>query len=414
MAPRKLKLTQELVDSWLELAWRDGYRKGGDSDDTLPIFKDLLPKELPSDFASQSQLPFNPSKCEARILKDGYGIQCSRSPFGGGCLCKTHQDKFDSLADGLDIPFGRYNKERPTHSLDRPDGGNKIAWYDTKQARAPRSSKTPNMKVGELRDYLSTRIPNENFKGMKKAELKELYEKEKAKELQSDSDEEKPGENVENPIKEKPEEKVEDPVEEKPEEKVKNPVEEKSEDPVEEKHEDPVEEKPEEKREEEVEKSSIDSTNAIDEAKKNCGDRLEKLEEKENSDVSEKVSSGVGTLVDTIPRTKPEYVKLFEKLGIDANGLSGLRAYKQRYEEYLKEKEEETEDMSDEDVGDDLQEDKSSFQKIDFEGVEYLEDEDTAELYNTAYKKVGKWNDDCDDIIWESPAFKEEHENKSC
>ena len=378
MAPRKLKLTQELVDSWLELAWRDGYRKGGDGDDTLPIFKDLLPKELPSDFASQSQLPFNPSKCEARILKDGYGIQCSRSPFGGGCLCKTHQDKFDSLADGLDIPFGRYNKERPTHSLDRPDGGNKIAWHDTKQERAPRSSKTPNMKVGELRDYLSTRIPNENFKGMKKAELKELYEKEKAKELQSDSDEEKS------------EEKVEDPVEEK------------------------TEEKPEEKPDEEVEKSSIDSTNAIDEAKKNCGDRLEKLEEKENSDVSEKVSSGEGTLVDTIPRTKPEYVKLFEKLGIDANGLSGLRAYKQRYEEYLKEKEEETEDMSDEDAGDDLQEDKSSFQKIDFEGVEYLEDEDTADLYNTAYKKVGKWNDDCDDIIWETPEFKEEHENKSC
>lgn len=382
MAPRKLKLTQEFVDSWLELAWRDGFRKGGDGDDTLPIFKDLLPKELPSDFAHQSQLPFNPSKCEARILKDGYGIQCSRSPFGEGCLCKTHQDKFDSLADDLDIPFGRYNKERPTHSLDRPDGGNKIAWHDTKQERVSRSSKTPTMKVGELRDYLSTRIPNENFKGMKKAELKELYEKEKAKELHSDSDEEKPGE--------------------------------KGEDPVEEKLENPVEEKPEEKQEVAVEKSQIDSTNAIDEAKRNCGDRLEKLEEKEHSDISEKVSSAEGTLVDTIPRTKSEYVKLFEKLGIDSDGLSGIRDYKQRYEKYLKEKEEETEDMSDEDAGDDLQEDKSSFQKIDFEGVEYLEDEDTADLYNTAYKKVGKWNDDCDDIIWESSEFKEEHENKSC
>ena len=390
MASRKLKLTQEFVDSWLELAWRDGHRKGLDGDDTLPIFKDLLPKEVPSDSACQSQLPFNPSKCEARILKDGYGVQCSRSPLDSGCLCKTHQDKFDSLADGLDIPFGRYNKERPTHSLDRPDGGNKIAWYDTKQERGPRSSKTPNMKVGELRDYLSTRIPNENFKGMKKAELKELYEKEKAKELQSDSDEEKPAEKVEKPVEEKPEEKHE--------EKVENPV----------------EEKPEEKHEEEVEKSQIDSTNAIDEAKRNCGDRLEKLEEKEQSDISEKVSSGEGTLVDTIPRTKQEYVKLFEKLGIDSDGLSGVRDYKQRYEEYLKEKEEETEDMSDEDVGDDLQEDKSSFQKIDFEGVEYLEDEDTADLYNTAYKKVGKWNDDCDDIIWVSPEFKEEHENKSC
>ena len=100
-------------------------------------------------------------------------------------------------------------------------------------------------------------------------------------------------------------------------------------------------------------------------------------------------------------------------MGIDASGLAGVRSYKQRYEEYLEAKAEETEDMSDEDP-DDLQEDKSSFQKIDFEGVEYLEDEDTADLYNTSYKKVGKWNEDCDDIIWESPEYKEEHEQKSC
>ena len=100
-------------------------------------------------------------------------------------------------------------------------------------------------------------------------------------------------------------------------------------------------------------------------------------------------------------------------MGIDASGLAGVRSYKQRYEEYLEAKAEETEDMSDEDP-DDLQEDKSSFQKIDFEGVEYLEDEDTADLYNTSGKKVGKWNEDCDDIIWESPEYKEEHEQKSC
>ena len=55
-----MKLTQELVDSWLELAWRDGFKKGVDGDDTIPDFKDLLPSDnVSSSFEEQSKLPFN-------------------------------------------------------------------------------------------------------------------------------------------------------------------------------------------------------------------------------------------------------------------------------------------------------------------------------------------------------------------
>ena len=91
------------------------------------------------------------------------------------------------------------------------------------------------------------------------------------------------------------------------------------------------------------------------------------------------------------------------------SGLKGLRAFKQRYDDYLKEQEEQTEDLSDND--DDLEEDTSNYVATTFEGVSYLEDEDTGELYNLKHECVGKWNVDVDDIIWETDSFRDTHEN---
>ena len=397
-----MKLTQEIVDQWLESAWRDGFNKGVNGEDNIPDFKSLMPSLKTTSFEESSKLPFNPSKCEARVLKDGYGVQCSRSPFGDGCLCKTHQKKFDGLADGLDIPFGRYNKERPTHSLDLPDGGNKIAWHDTKTCRScsdKSSTKGPKLKVGELRDYLSTRIPNENFKGMKKSELKDLYDKEKERELQEDSTSDDSSESNEDTHEsEKPVDKVEENIVESVREKVEKLVE---------KVEEPVE-------------NAVESVKKVEEPVENAVEPVKKAEEPvedvEEKKLEEKVNSGMGTLVETCPKSKSDYVKLFKKLGIDDSGLSGVRAYKLKYTEFLKKEEEngeETEEMSDEDA-DDLDEDKSSFDKIDFEGVEYLEDEDSGKLYNTEFKLVGQWNANCDDVNWISDKFKSEHEDKSC
>tara|TARA_B100000427_G_C15392409_1_gene543922 strand:- start:300 stop:806 length:507 start_codon:yes stop_codon:yes gene_type:complete len=151
--------------------------------------------------------------------------------------------------------------------------------------------------------------------------------------------------------------------------------------------------------------------------------------EPEDDDESEESESGAGTgLVinspktpetktpetktpetkkNSIPSTTSEFKKMFEELGISTDGLRGKKAFKDKYDEYLKEKEagEETEDMSD----DELDNDTSNFVEVDFEGVEYLEDEDTSDIYNASHQLVGKWNEDGDDIIWASDTFKTVH-----
>lgn len=59
-----------------------------------------------------------------------------------------------------------------------------------------------------------------------------------------------------------------------------------------------------------------------------------------------------------------------------------------------------------------LQLDEKNFIEIDFEGVEYLEDEDSGEIYSTSHELVGKWTEDCDDIIWSNESFRLSHESK--
>jgi hypothetical protein len=98
-------------------------------------------------------------------------------------------------------------------------------------------------------------------------------------------------------------------------------------------------------------------------------------------------------------------------LGIDYSSIRGLRGFKLAHQDYIKSKEEEeqTQPMSDDD--DELHEDKSSYQEMDFEGVSYLEEEDSGKIYNLRHQHVGQWNEDVDDIIWVSDEFKQTHES---
>ena len=64
---------------------------------------------------------------------------------------------------------------------------------------------------------------------------------------------------------------------------------------------------------------------------------------------------------------------------------------------------------SEKDIKDDLNVDTKQFVEIDFEDVEYLEDEDSGEIYSTSHELVGKWTKDCDDIIWQSEGMKRAH-----
>jgi len=402
MPSSTIHFTPEFIKA-CETLWRDGFTKGVNGEDDYPDFRSFFTgpkskiKEEPS-YEDLEKLPFNPEKCEARVEKFGYAIQCTRSPFGGGCLCKTHQNMLDKLPEGKDIRYGRFNQPRPDVTLDK---GEPIKWGPKKgRSKSKSEDKPPKLKVGELRDYLSTRIPNENFKGLKKPELLKLYNIEKSKEDSSSSSSSSEEDNIvssqeKEPVKDSVETDIRVVEEQVEKESVEEQVEKES---VEEQVEKESVEESEEKEsvEEQVEKESV-----------------EESEEKESSDSSGEEDDGKGTLVDTLPKypsTKREYIALFKKLGIDADGIVGLRSYKLKYEEHLKSVSEDTEDMSD---ADDLEEDHSDFAPVDFEGVEYLEDEETGKIYNMEYKNIGKWNESMNGIIWSDDKYKDEHDEKS-
>ena len=70
-------------------------------------------------------------------------------------------------------------------------------------------------------------------------------------------------------------------------------------------------------------------------------------------------------------------------------------------------------DAGEEDDDDDNGEmNADEYDTIDIEGVDYLEHNDTAKIYNTKGECVGRWNADCSGIVWTNDKFKQEHEAK--
>jgi len=67
------------------------------------------------------------------------------------------------------------------------------------------------------------------------------------------------------------------------------------------------------------------------------------------------------------------------------------------------------EDTDDED----LDEEKTNYDEITHDGVDYLEDVETGDVYNMEYKLVGKWNENADDIIWENDDARRTHEESA-
>jgi len=364
-------LTQKEVDKWLEAAWRDGFSKGVDGTDEIPDFKTLDPRgekggKMKSDPSEDSKLPFNVCKCSARTYKAGFGVQCTRSKFGEGQFCKTHQKQSDNLPEGMTIlKFGRYDEERPTHWYNDPES-TKISWVDTRKSGVRGKPKEKKLKVAEIKEYLSTRIPNESLKGLKKPELEELYFKEKSTEgagddSNSEADTEPISENDGSPPPSEPDEEMEPEPEPEPDHEMEpEPEPEPDLPPL--SHDDPV----------------MQSNQVV-------------------------VSS----------LSVPEYKKLFKDFGISTEGLKGQRAYKAKYEEYLSQKKANEESgegdgqVSDEELDEDV-----DYVPIDFEGVEYLEDEESGKIYDTGHNLIGKWNQSVDDIIWENETAKINHETK--
>jgi len=395
-----VKLTQKMLNVWLEAAWRDGYTKGGSGEDSLPDFMALDPrgpgdgKKLSAKEAESSE--YDPCKCAARMFREGCGVQCTRKPFEGGLLCKTHQNKLDGQGSEFDLPFGWFNKERPTHHLDEKDHGKSIAWSDTKKTRSESKKRVPAKEMREKLTELGISID-----GLKGKELTLKYnEVMDAKDSDTGSD----------TVSEKDESEgvTEIPSETPPAPQETHTVHEQEQEQVQDE-----EKKDEEFKIEESVEIVVNSNGSETEIHRQELVPVDKVEENEESSDP---AAGTGLVkIDSsqlVPTTTAEFKKYFQDLGISTEGLRGKKAFKDKYDEYQKGKEsavddgEETEDMSD----DELEKDTSSFVEVDYEGVEYLEDEETSNIYNAAHQLVGKWNEDGDEVIWSSDSFRVAHE----
>ena len=403
-----VKLTQKMLNTWLEAAWRDGFTKGVDGEDSIPDFSTLDPRG-PEDgkklTPSEAQVvEYNSCKCGARMFREGFGVQCSRKPFGDGLLCKTHQKVIDEQPSEFDLPFGWFNKERPTHHLDQKQHGKPIAWSDMKKASKNSTKKRATAK--EMREQLTEM--GISIDGLKGKALTLKYNDVMDSQQKTD---------------ENSQQKTDENSQQKSDENSQS---------EEQHHETPT--TPQDTHTlSEVQEAEIKTTVEI--VKNHNGSETEihrqelipltpdKESEEDSDPESEDPAAGTGLnqihdskhespKKDSGPSTTAEFKKLFQEIGISVEGLRGKKAFKDKYEAYLKEKEagDETEDMSDEE--DELEKDETNYVEVDFEGIEYLEDEDTSNIYNTSHVLVGKWNEDGDDIIWASESAKADHDSK--
>jgi hypothetical protein len=425
LLPDMPKLSQKDVDAWLHAAWKDGFDKGVDGRDELPDFDTIKPARNSPDKdklspEEASLLPFNPDKCKARMYQAGYGVQCTRSHKEGcGDFCMTHHKKIPDDTN-LNLRFGIYGQERPNHWLDKSgDQAEKISWTDQ---RSTKSNKQPKKRVlaKEMRDKL-TEI-GVSIEGLKGKELTARYNEEIALHQEQSAQEQPESHDealTEETLNEAP---AETPSDETTEEA---PAETTEETPAETTEETPAEEAPAEEAPAEETPAEETSVTPVEEQPETPIDETsETLGDTENDNISQAIDSvidetsdeisddGTGTGITSLEsKTKSvsEYKDLFKSLGISTDGLKGKRAYKERYEEFLSEKKEETDDMSDED---ELDKDTRDFAEIDFEGVDYLEDENSGEIFSLNHQLVGSWNEDCDDFIWTDESARISHESR--
>ena len=397
-----VKLTQKMLNAWLESAWRDGFAKGVDGEDGLPDFMALDPrgpgdgKKLSAKEAESSE--YDTCKCAARMFREGCGVQCTRKPFEGGLLCKTHQKKLDGQGSEFDLPFGWFNKERPTHHLDEKDHGKSIAWSDTKKIRSESKKRVPAKEMREQLTEMGISIDGLKGKALTLRYNEVMDSKDTSESVSesnisdSDSDSGSSSDTVsETPTQPQSTHTVQ---EQKDEEK-----------------------DGEELKVEESVEIVVNSNGSETEIHRHELVPVDKVEEKVDDEDPESSDPAAGTgLVKSgssdVPSTTAEFKKLFGELGISVEGLRGKKAFKDKYEEYQKSKDSSVDDGEDmEDMSDDeLDKDTSNFVEVDYDGVEYLEDEETSNLYNAAHQLIGKWNEDGDEVIWSSESYRLAHE----
>jgi len=146
--------------AWAEAAFTVGHQMGVENKDVPEVnIDDYRPKRGKKSSGSKksavspkkssvdsSSLPFDESRCDARVWNGGYGAQCSKSHATGSRLCALHNNQLTKSLDGggSDLRCGCWSKERPNRTLDGKD--ELIKWKDASLAAG--TSKCVS-KVGE-------------------------------------------------------------------------------------------------------------------------------------------------------------------------------------------------------------------------------------------------------------------------
>jgi len=251
-------------------------------------------------------------------------------------------------------------------------------------------------------DYLSTRVPNESLKGLKKGELQDLYDKQIEQEKSSSDTETEPMSDTEEQIASIPVVELEPEPESAPE-SAPEPA--------------PAAE-PVPEYESDLILDPITSTSELDIDTSNDGSVVDGgVEIVTNSNGTEteihlhEHIPGEPAYVapedkEDGPNSVPEFKKMYKDLGIPEEkykSLRGLKAHQKFWEEQQASPAEENSDSESD-------EDERDLVEIDYEGVEYLEDTESGEIFNSKRQKIGEWDENGDVVIWENDTFRIAHE----
>ena len=89
------------------------------------------------------------------------------------------------------------------------------------------------------------------------------------------------------------------------------------------------------------------------------------------------------------------------------DGVRGARAFKDLYHKHM----DGESSNQDEEEDEESDEDEREFVEIDYDGVEYLEDETSGEIFSINHKLLGRWGPGCEEIIWVDESARTNHES---
>ena len=473
-----MKIDKETLTEWLLEAYIKGYEHSQSRhplDRTVDLSEIFTnhPSAVKSDPLSISNLPFDESKCGARLKSaEGLPRQCSCRPFlegpwGDQKLCKTHINQFSkypksAIDSGTDLTWGRYDQPRPDKELSKWDKetglsieGPAIKWNDTGEITTTKKNTTKktrvkkSVKASVMREHLSSwGITHHGLKGR---ELTEKYELEKINRLKVIDESSHP----EQPAHEQPEKAIEsetqpeqpenlEELEPEPEHEAEQPENLEELEPEHEEQPENVEElEPEPEPETEPETETEQPSDPLEEYKviqsyESDGRKYEvEIHTPNPHDYqNDPKTKDISKLDDETSKKKcelstPEIKKFFqenksfiEENGFDVN-VKGRIAHRELWIEITEKMEQmklaqvqditnhsEEESDDDEKTVDMSSDEEDAIEYVDtaYEEVDYLEDEDSDRVFNMSKQHVGDW-DENGDIRWINDSFRIAHQN---